>query len=163
MTCFLRFDKALPRLNGNKSSKLVFVKSVKSPASRICLRIWQLARVVSFTVRVCNRRMIVWAFLLSTVMWLASFTSSQPRFLWKDKPASTRHDKSRVPQGFWQTHTFFVHLHEDCVFVTKQERWGEQMEEGIERCVFTLAAVCVCVREALWSEVFEEERLFSIY
>lgn len=42
------------------------------------------------------------------------------------------------------THSF-VHLHQDCVLVTKQDRWGEKKEEGIERCVFTLAAVVLCV------------------
>ncbi len=53
--------------------------------------------------------------------------------------------------------------------MTEQERWGQKKEEDIERCVHTrggvFVCVCVCVgeKEALWSEVFEEERLFSVY
>lgn len=90
----------------------------------------------------------------------STVTSSRPCFSlltsffsWKDEATSPKAS---------DRHTVSAHLHEDCVLVTKRVRWGEK-EEGIERCVFALAAVVLCVCEVLWSDVFEEERLLSVY
>lgn len=61
-----------------------------------------------------------------------------------------------MPPKASHKHTFFVHLNEDCQSVTEHERWGEKKEEGTERCVHTLTAVCFlsvcekpCVQKSL--------------